>query len=127
MQVESYWREIEAAWGLLDSDGVMNVLHLPGANDAEVLALRARGRLLAIELGGVQMYPGFQFDYESGLVKPVVADLVKLAHEVNWAHDDFVVWLCSPCGYFNGDRPVDHLHEHDDLLEKARNAATVEW
>ncbi|MEB0003943.1 hypothetical protein QN357_13500 [Cryobacterium sp. RTC2.1] len=127
MQVESLWPEIEEAWGLLRASDVAKVLRVPEADDAEVSRMRIQGKLLAFEREGEQVYPGFQFDFESGVIQPVIQDLVQLANKLNWAHDDFVIWLCSPSGYFGGDRPVDHLHEPDDLLKKARSEATVDW
>ncbi|TFC11089.1 hypothetical protein [Cryobacterium sp. MDB2-33-2] len=127
VQGESLWREIESKWGLLTLREVLNVLDLPEGNEAEVTRLQAEGRLLAFKRGGEWAYPGFQVDAESGLIEPVIADLVKLASDLNWPHDELVLWLCSPSGYFGGDRPVDHLHEPEALLEKARNEWTVEW
>lgn len=123
MSVDSVWREIDATWGLLTADEVLTVLGLAQADSAA--ALRAGERLLSVRRGGVQLYPGFQF--ESGHVKPVIADLVDLARDVSWAQDDIVIWLCSPSGYFGGGRPVEHLDQPDELLRKARDAATVEW
>lgn len=123
MSVDSVWREIDATWGLLTADEVLSVLGLEQADTTA--ASRAGVRLLSVRRGDVQLYPGFQF--ESGHVKPVIADLVDLACDLSWAHDDLVIWLCSPSGYFGGDRPVEHLDQPDELLKKARNAATVEW
>jgi hypothetical protein len=125
MRVETVWREIEATWGLLTPEAVMKVLGLPGTDAGAVSRMRADGCLLAVERGGAYVYPGFQF--ESGHVAPVVRALVVLAHEVRWTQNELVVWLCSPSGYFGGDRPVEHLDEAEELVEKARDEATVEW
>ncbi|TFC48925.1 hypothetical protein [Cryobacterium shii] len=125
MSVESVWREIHATWGLLTSDEVLRVLGLAQADSTRVSVMRADGVLLAVKPGDVYVYPGFQF--ESGQVKPVIADLVDLARDVSWAQDDLAIWLCSPSGYFRGERPVEHLDQPDELLKKARDAATVEW
>lgn len=127
MQVDSFWREFELTGGLLKASDVVEVLNLPEGDEAEVSRLRAEGRVLAFERGGEWVYPRFQFDAESGLIEPVIADLVELARDLSWAHEELVIWLCSPSGYFGGDRPVDHLHEPEGLLEKARNEWTVEW
>jgi hypothetical protein len=125
VRIEAVWREIEATWGLLTHEAVMKVLGLPGTDARAFSRMRTDGQLLAVERGGAHFYPGFQF--ESGRVVPVVPALVALAHEVHWTQNELVVWLCSPSGYFGGDRPVAHLDEADELVEKARDEATVEW
>ncbi|MEA9999133.1 helix-turn-helix domain-containing protein [Cryobacterium sp. RTS3] len=112
---------------LLTASDVAKALRLPEGDDVKVYGLCAKGRLLAFERGGEWVFPGFQFDAASGLIEPVIADLVRLAGDLGWANEELVIWLCSPSGYFGGDRPVNHLHESDDLLEKARNEWTVEW
>ena len=125
MRIETVWREIEATWGLLNPEEVLEALNLPKTDVDVVSRMRADGQLLAIERGRAYAYPGFQF--ESGHVAPVIPALVELAHEVALSQNELVVWLCSPSGYFGGDRPVEHLDEPDELLEKARADATVEW
>ena len=125
MRIETVWREIEATWGLLNPEEVLEALNLPKTDVDVVSRMRADGQLLAIERGRAYAYPGFQF--ESGHVAPVVRALVVLAHEVRWTQNELIIWLCSPSGYFGGDRPVGHLNEADELVEKARDEATVEW
>lgn len=125
MRVETVWREIEATWGLLTPGAVAKVLGLPETDVDAVSRMRIDWQLLAVERGGAYVYPGFQF--ESGRVVPVVPALIELAHEVRWTQNELVIWLCSPSGYFGGDRPVEHLDEADELVEKARDEATVEW
>ncbi|MDY7542133.1 MULTISPECIES: hypothetical protein [unclassified Cryobacterium] len=125
MRIETVWREIEATWGLLNPEEVLKALNLPKTDVDVVSRMRADGQLLAIERGRAYAYPGFQF--ESGHVAPVVRALVVLAHEVRWTQNELIIWLCSPSGYFGGDRPVGHLNEADELVEKARDEATVEW
>ncbi|TFB91461.1 hypothetical protein [Cryobacterium sp. HLT2-28] len=125
MRIETLWRDIEATWGLLTPDAVMKALGLPEIDVDAVSRMRTDGQLLAVEREGAYVYPGFQF--ESGHVAPVVPVLVELARDVGWSQNELVIWLCSPSGYFGGDRPVEHLDEADELAEKARDAATVEW
>ena len=125
MRIESFWSEIDAEWGLLTADEVSKALNRPEGEIGLVAQLRETGQLLAVIRGGDYVFPGFQF--VSGHVEPVVATLVALAAELSWAQDDLLVWLCSPSGYFGGDRPVKYLHHQDELVEKARNQATVEW
>ncbi|TFB95732.1 MULTISPECIES: hypothetical protein [unclassified Cryobacterium] len=126
MKLETFWLELDATWGLLSTDEVLKILGLPVDEPQLLLDLRRRGQLLAVERGLDYLYPGFQFTGER-VVEPVVPDLIELAREVGWSQIDLIVWLCSPSGYFGGDRPVEHLHETERLLKNARNEATVEW
>lgn len=125
MRIESFWSEIDANWGLLTADEVLKALNMPEGEIDLVAQLRESGQLFAVMRGGDYVFPGFQF--VAGHVEPVVATLVALAAELSWAQDDLLVWLCSPSGYFGGARPVEYLHRPDELVEKARNQATVEW
>lgn len=127
MKFDDFLREVEATWGLLSTDDVLKILGLPVDEPTLLRDLRKRGQLLAVDRGLDFLYPGFQFRAESGVVEPVIVDLIKLASEVHWDLDDLVIWLCSPSGYFGGGRPVEHLNDADELLKKARDAATVQW
>jgi hypothetical protein len=127
MSLEDLWRGIETTWGLLTADEVLKILKLPKDEPRLLDQLRATGKILAVKRGSTIAFPGFQFRAEAGLVEPVIVDLVELAQDVGWSQEDLVIWLCSPSGYFGGDRPVEHLDDADELLEKARNEATVEW
>ncbi|WBM80185.1 hypothetical protein KIV56_00930 [Cryobacterium breve] len=127
VQAETLWRQIESKWGLLNVIDVLNVLHLAKGDEDELARMRAEGRLLAFKRGGEWAYPEFQFQAESGLIEPVITDLIQLASQLNWVNEELVIWLCSPSGYFGGDLPIEHLHGPEDLLEKARKEWTVEW
>lgn len=126
MNRETFWCSVQATWGLHSTDEVLILLGLPADEPTLLRDLRTRGQLLAVERGLEYAYPGFQFT-ETGVIEPVIPGLIGLAREVDWSQNELIVWLCSPSGYFGGDRPVEHLHETGSLLEKARNAATVEW
>lgn len=84
------------------------------------------GKLIGIRRGNRYVYPGFQFDRPARKVHPSIFGLLKGAKEVGWGEEALTIWLASHSGYFDGDRPVDHLGE-SALVEKFRNAATVGW
>ncbi|TFB97664.1 MULTISPECIES: hypothetical protein [unclassified Cryobacterium] len=98
---------------------------MPAGETGSVEKMRKNGEILAVRRGGVYVFPGFQF--VAGHVEPVIAQLIALAVEVRWSPEVLVIWLCSPSGYFGGDRPINHLRDPNELLAKARNEATVEW
>ncbi|WBM79842.1 hypothetical protein KIV56_16990 [Cryobacterium breve] len=125
MRAEIQWRDIEATWGLLTTDEVLEVLKIPAGETGSVDKMRKNGAILAVRRGSVFVFPGFQF--VAGRVEPVIVQLIALAVEVRWSLEELVIWLCSPSGYFGGDRPINHLHPQNELLEKARDEATVEW
>ncbi|WP_105035162.1 hypothetical protein [Cryobacterium aureum] len=57
-------------------------------------------------------YPGFQFDRAHGIVFPVIAPRIELAHENQWTDEDLILWMQGPTTSFeNENRPVDHLRE----------------
>lgn len=123
---ENAWRTVDEAFGLLSSGEVARLLGRQITNRALVSRLRTQGRLLGVRRLNAYKYPGFQFDGH-GNIEPVVADLLRLAKRIGWKQEDLVLWLCAPSGYFAGDRPVDRLHEPDELLARAENALLTEW
>ena len=119
---ENAWRRITAKYGMLTGAEVSDLLgEAPGGPPVK------RQDLLSAVRGGVDLYPGFQFDRERGQILPVIAPLLTLASELDWDLDDLTIWLSTPSGYFGGDRPADHLDNVEELLSTARNAATVQW
>ena len=122
---ENVWRDLEERYTLLTSTDVAEVLGAKNANRAYASNLRAKGQLLGVLRRNSYAYPGFQFN--AGRVRPVIAPLLTLASELDWDLDDLTIWLSTPSGYYGGDRPADHLDDVEELLGKARNAATVQW
>lgn len=123
---ENAWRTIETTFGLLSSGQVARLLGRKVTDRSLVSRLRTGGRLLGVRRLNAYKYPGFQFDVH-GHIEPVVADLVGLAKRIGWKHEDVVLWLCAPSGYFAGGRPVDHLREPDVLLARAEDDFLTEW
>ena len=123
---ENVWKAIEAEFGLLTSHEVAKLIGTGKSGRSLASDQRAAGKLIGAKRGNKVLYPGFQFDVGAGKVRPATAPLIATAKEVGWDEEDLVLWLMAPSGYFDGDRPVDHLDD-PNLAEKARRKATVEW
>lgn len=123
---ENVWKGIEAEFGLLTSADVAALIGTGKSGRSFASDQRAAGKLIGIKRGNRVLFPGFQFDRPAGKVRSVVPELLRMAKDVGWDEEDLVLWLVAPSGYFHGDRPVEHLNDAD-LVEKARQKATVEW
>ena len=101
MKIEDFLLRVGAIWGPQPTDNVLRILASPVAETALLRHFRERGHLLAVDRELESLDPGFQGRTESGVVGPVIVDLIKLAVEVRW-----------------------NLHDADELLDKARSPAT---
>ena len=120
---ENAWRRITAKYGMLTGAEVSDLLgEAPGGPPVK------RQDLLSAVRGGVDLYPGFQFDRERGQILPVIAPLLELARVNGWSPADVTLGLCSPITSFDGeDQPVAHLHEPQRLLGVAKDTFEAEW
>lgn len=123
---ENLWRSIAEEWGLLSSSEVARLLGAKTSNRGYASDLRRAGRILGVKRGQAYRYPGFQFDHRTGKILTIIPTLIAESHRVGVDDEDLVFWLCTPSGYFGGERPVDHLNA-DDLLEKLRDSESIEW
>ena len=124
---ENIWRHIEAEYGMLTSTAVARLIGTEKSGRSFTSRQRAAGKLIGIQFGnGSVLYPGFQFDRTDGKVNAVIPELLRMAKDVGWDEKDLVLWLVAPSGYFDGDRPVDHLND-ENLVAKGRQKANVEW
>ncbi|KRF05595.1 hypothetical protein ASH00_09005 [Arthrobacter sp. Soil782] len=114
------WNEIEAEFGLLT-----------GGEVARLLGVRLEGhdaaQLISVHRGDALLYPGFQFDLDEGKTLPVMAGLLEVAGKYGKTQEGLTHWLCSRTGQLINERPVDHLHEPERVLEAAENHYGVEW
>ncbi len=93
----------------------------PGIGEGEVLALREKGPLLAVEDHERLVFPAFQFDLERAAPYPVVARVgtILAAATSSWG---VVSWWMRPHQYLEGVTPKDLLPEasrEDDILMAA--------
>ena len=123
------WARLEKEFGLLTTSEVAAILEDTSTDHTLVSAKRAEHEILAVLQGQEVRYPGFQFDRDHGTVLPVIAPLIKLAHECQWTEGDLSLWLQGPNTSFEKeDRPVDRLRSDPDLvLAAAQNQFTTQW
>ena len=123
---DAAWRRLEAEFGLLT---VAEVAELLGAGPSDVRTKHAGNQLLGVLRGGEVRFPGFQFDRENGVVLPIIAALIQLAHENRFRDDDLALWLKGPTTSFEEeDRPAGHLRRDPDaVLAAAMSAFEAKW
>jgi hypothetical protein len=124
---ENVWHRLEAEFGLLTGSEVAELLGASPSRRAFAETKRAENEVIGALRGGEFRYPGFQFDH--GVVLPVIAPLIVLARANHWRDEDLIFWLQGPSTSFEEeDRPVDHLRSDPDaVLAAAKNAFTAEW
>ncbi|OMH23785.1 hypothetical protein BKD30_10365 [Tersicoccus phoenicis] len=126
MATENVWASVEAEFGLLTSVQVAALTGSKKSSRSLAADQRAAGKIMGVRRGNAYLYPGFQFDTANGRVRPAIPRLVATARDCGWDGEDLILWLVSPSGYFGSDRPVEHLGD-EDVLDKLRRAATVDW
>lgn len=122
---ENAWRRIESEFGLLSSMEASARIGSRSPNRTLANEQRKANRLLAVKRLNSYRFPGFQFQPQGGIC-PAIEPLAAMANELHWPSDEVVLWLCSPSGYFDDERPVDHL-EDADFIDKARASASIAW
>jgi hypothetical protein len=124
---ENVWRDMEAEFGLLTSTEVSQAVGSKSPNRSYASDQRAAGRLLAIKRSGAYRYPGFQIDRLEHRIRPVMADLLRVAKEAGRSEASLALWMAVPTGYLDGARPVDQLARPEKVVEAARQSFNVQW
>jgi hypothetical protein len=125
---ENAWRAMDAEFGLLSGSEVARLLGSKARSAAGFAADRRKaGKLLGIRRRNAFVYPGFQFDLAAGAVLPVIPALLELVARYGKSPEGLAQWLCARTGQLGDERPVDHLHEVERVLEAAGNHYGVEW
>ncbi|WP_442545230.1 hypothetical protein ACSBOX_06010 [Arthrobacter sp. KN11-1C] len=125
---ENIWRSIEREFGMLSSMEVAELLGSRKPNRSLASGLRNDGTIVGIMRGNAYRFPGFQFDADKGAVVPAMPKLIALAREDGRSDEGLVYWLTSPSSLFHEqDRPVDHLHEEEQVLAAARDQFEGTW
>lgn len=123
---QNLYDDIEGEFGLLTSVEVADRIGSRAtARRNAATAARNDGRLVALRRGRYVLYPGFQFD--SGGIRPVIADLKALADDRGWSETSLIEWMVSPTTYLGGQRPVDTIDHPDKLLAAAQESFSVSW
>jgi hypothetical protein len=124
---ENVWRKIGDEFGLLSSVEVSELVGSRSPNRTYASDQHSKGRLIAVKRPGGLRYPGFQFDRSEHTIRPVFSDLIRAAADAGRTEASLALWMVSPTGYLDGDRPVDRLSRPDDVLEAARQSFNVQW
>lgn len=124
---ETAWRELEAEFGLLSSREVSKLVGSKSPNRSYASEQHSKGRLIAVKRPGGFRYPGFQIDREGHTIRPVISDLIHLAKVAGRSEASLALWMTSPTGYLDGDRPVDRFSQPDKLVEAAEQSFNVQW
>jgi hypothetical protein len=124
---ENVWRGIDEEFGLLKSGQVSELMGASRNNREFVSTRRRNGELLGAWRNSSYLYPGFQFDGQSGKVHPWVKPLLQLADELGQSAANVVFWMVTPSTLFDGARPVDRTSDGDKLVELARRSWSVQW
>ncbi|MHA7172889.1 hypothetical protein [Arthrobacter monumenti] len=124
---ENRWRAMEREFGMLDSGGVAELLGSSPTNRNRAHALAKEGRILGVKRGRKVLFPGFQFNHEAGEVREVIAELAEIGRTAGWEERHLLQWMCTPNGYLDGDRPVDHIEDADRLISAARSDLAERW
>lgn len=124
---ENAWRSLEAEFGLLSSREVSELLGSRSPNRSYASEQRSKGKLIAVKRPGGLRYPGYQFDRTEHAIRPVMAELIRIAGEAGRSEASLALWMTLPTGYLDGARPVDRLSDPDKVVEAAEQSFNVEW
>lgn len=124
---ENLWSWIDRQWGLLRSTDVAELLGAKTSNRSYASSLRKKGKLIGVGRANAYVYPGFQFDRQTGTVHDVIPLLIGAARDQQLDDEDLVFWLCSPSRYFDDDLPVDHLLSDPGIVDKFVASESVSW
>lgn len=124
---ENWWRRIETEHETLSSTETAELLGKK-SNRAYASHQRQEGRLLGYRRGNSYRYPKFQFDLRRRTVLPVIEDLLRVSGDYGVVGADIVLWLCTPSAYFDEqDEPVNHLHDHEAMIQAAQSRFGASW
>lgn len=124
---QNLYEKVEREFGLLSTAEVGTRMgSRSSAKRNAALDARSAGRLVALRRGRYLLFPGFQFAAD-GSPLPVVGVLAAISRRLGRSETGLIQWLCSPSGYLDGDRPVDHLDEPELVISVANNAFEVSW
>lgn len=124
---ENAWRRLEMEFGLLSSREVSELMGSRSPNRSYASEQRSRGKLIAVKRPGGLRYPGYQFDRSEHAIRPVMAELIRIAADAGRSEASLALWMTTPTGYLDGDRPVDQLSDPDKVVEAAQQSFNVEW
>jgi hypothetical protein len=116
-------------FGALDAEGVATLAGSKSANRRSLAQRwRSEGKIFGVEVQGKFVYPGFQFDPETGQPKPdigrVLASLPRTLREGGW---QLALWWDNAVDALGFRRPVDVLDKDPDAVVLAARAEATDW
>ena len=123
---ENRWRRMSKEFGMLDSASVAELVGNSSRNRNKASQLAKQGKILGVQRGNRTLYPSFEFDIDAGKVRPVIAEVARIAGE-RWDSESLLQWFCAPNGFLDGRRPVDLITDEAALLDTARKSLAEEW
>jgi hypothetical protein len=116
-------------FGALDSEGVATLASSKSANRRSLAQRwRSEGRIFGVEIHGKFVYPGFQFDPQTGQPKPAIALILESLpgplREGGW---QLALWWDNAVDALGFRRPVDVVDENPDAVVSAAQVEATEW
>jgi len=119
-------RRLLEEFGALTSGEVADAASSKAANRASLAnRWREEGRVFAVRLGDLQLYPAFQFDEHGKPLRGVSAALKQLG-EGRLSDWQTALWFTTPSGWLGGRRPVDRLGEDPEAVAGAAGREVAE-
>lgn len=118
-------RESLARWDMLEEFGAYTSEEIADrrsrAKNRHALANRWRseGRTFAVEVRGLRLYPGFQFDAESFDPEPVVSTVLETLPRDLMSDWEVALWWVAANPWLEDSRPVDVMHEDPEAVTAA--------
>lgn len=114
----AHWAGIAAEFGMLTSDEVDRRV---GVRSPPAGCLAAKRQILGVVTrAGRVLYPGFQFDADTGQVLPLIGEVALIGLNGGWKDRALLHWFCLANAHLGGARPVDRMAYPEQVLTAAR-------
>lgn len=92
----------------------------PGSNPSQTVhRWRKAGKIFAVNHGGRDLYPAFQFGVD-GRPLPIIAELLAILRRDSERTDwDNALWFVGESGWLNGHTPLDCLQTSPEAVKRA--------
>lgn len=116
-------------FGALSAEAIADLLGSRSRNRHDTARrLRVRGRIFGVETHGRLVYPGFQFDPNTGQAKPTIEKILRaLPEELRNGGWQLALWWGTPIDYLGWRRPVDVFDEDPTAVINAATQEAAEW
>lgn len=99
-----------------------------GNRRAAASRLQANGALFSVDHHGQTLFPGFQFDSDTGQPKPAVAAvLAALPEQLRTGGWQLALWWSTPTAWLDWARPVDVLDKDAEHVVAAARHEAEDW